>query len=279
MSITPIISIIVPCYNQAHYLPDTLRSVFEQEFDCWECIIVDDGSPDDTEAVANEWIRQDNRFKYLKKENGGLADARNFGIKHSSGKYILPLDSDDKISPTYCKEAVSVLENNAKPKVVCCRSMLFDGDNKEWLLLPYSYENMLFVRNCMHCSSVYRRSDYDKTIGYNTNMKKGWEDYDFWISLLNREDEVVFLDKIHFYYRTKPVSMRTLISEEDEKELRKQIFKNHIDKYLAEMNPIEQYQELKKYKLIKQSLQYRLGGCILAPIRFVSNLFRKKTQR
>ncbi len=275
MAVSPIISIIVPCYNQAQYLPETLQSVLEQEFDRWECIIVNDGSPDDTEAVANEWVTQDSRFKYLKKENGGLADARNFGIRHSSGQYILPLDSDDKISPTYCREAIAVLEKDAQVKVVCCRAILFDGDNEEWHLLPYSYSNMLFVRNCMHCSSVYRRADYDKTSGYNTNMKKGWEDYDFWISLLNKEDKVVYLDDIHFYYRTKPVSMRTLISKKDEEQLRQQIFKNHIDKYLAEINPIEQYKILQRYWSIDSSLQYRLGGWILAPFRLISNLFRK----
>lgn len=70
--------------------------------------------------------------------------------------------------------------------------------------------------------------------------------------------------------------MRTLISLEDEAQLRIQIFKNHIDKYLAEINPIEQYKELQKFKLIENSTQYRLGGYILAPFRLVSNLFRKK---
>lgn len=273
---SPTISIIVPCYNQAQYLPETLQSVIEQEFVDWECIIVDDGSPDNTEVVAREWVSRDCRFKYLKKENGGLSDARNFGIRNSSGKYILPLDSDDKISSTYCKEAIEVLDNDPNIRVVCCRALLFDGDNREWHLLSYTYYNMLFVRNCLHCSCVYRRSDYDKTIGYNTNMKKGWEDYDFWISLLNKNDRVVTLNKVHFYYRTKAVSMRTLISLQDEEQLRMQIFKNHIDKYLAEINPIEQYRELQKYKLIEGSLQYRLGGWLLSPFRWIQRMLRKK---
>lgn len=272
----PLISIIIPCYNQAQYLPETLQSVMEQVYPNWECLIVNDGSPDNTEEIALDWCRKDTRFRYLSKPNGGLSDTRNFGIKHSSGKYIQVLDSDDKVSSDYSKEAIEILEQNQNVKLVSCKVMLFGDDSGVCEMLPYTYENLLFKRNCFYHSCIYRRSDYDKTIGYNTNMKKGWEDYDFWISLLDKNDKVITLNKVHFYYRTKAVSMRTLISLEDEAQLRIQIFKNHIDKYLAEINPIEQYKELQKFKLIENSTQYRLGGHILAPFRLVSNLFRKK---
>lgn len=279
MASNPLISIIVPCYNQAEYLPETLQSVLMQKYEHWECVIVNDGSPDNTEEVATEWCNKDSRFVYVSKENGGLADARNYGIKHSKGKYILPLDSDDKISPDYTLEALDVLEKDETVKLVYCRAMLFGGDNEEWHLLPYTYDNLLFVRNCIYCSAVYRRADYDKTpVGYNTNMKKGWEDYDFWISLLDRGDKVVKLDKVHFYYRTKEVSMRTLITQDMEEGLRMQIFKNHVDKYLTEINPIRQYQELKGYRMIEKSLQYKIGGVVLAPIRFFANLFKTKSK-
>lgn len=273
---TPLISIIVPCYNQAQYLPETLRSVLDQVYQNWECIIVNDGSPDNTEEVALEWCAKDSRFQYLKKENGGLSDTRNYGIKHSKGKYIQVLDSDDKISKDYSLEAIEVLEKNRDVKLVSCRVMLFGDDSGECEMLPYSYETLLFVRNCFYHSCIYRRADYDKLeVGYNTNMVKGWEDYDFWVSLLEKEDKVITLDKIHFYYRTKQVSMRTLITLEMEDALRLQIFRNHLDKYLKEINPIFQYRELKNNRLIESSLQYRIGGYILAPLRYISKIFKK----
>lgn len=274
--ISPVISIIVPCYNQAQYLPETLQSVLEQDYRHWECIIVNDGSPDNTEEVALEWCSKDERFKYFKKENGGLSDARNYGIKHSVGKYILPLDSDDKISKDYTLEAINILEKDSSVKLVFCRAKLFGVHNEEWDLLPYSYDNMLFVRNCIYCSAIYKRSDYDLTIGYNVNMIYGWEDYDFWLSLLCREDKVVKLDKFHFFYRTKDVSMRTLINEEKESFLRLQIFKNHMDIYLEYINPIEMYSELKRYKLIERSTQYRIGKIVIAPFRYIHKLFKNK---
>lgn len=273
--LSPVISIIVPCYNQAQYLPETLQTVLEQVYANWECIIVNDGSPDNTEEVALEWCGKDDRFKYLKKENGGLSDARNYGIKHSLGKYILPLDSDDKISKDYTREAIETLEKDPAIKLVFCRAQLFGGDNQEWELLPYTYENLLFVRNCIYCSAVYKCEDYNKTVGYNVNMIYGWEDYDFWISLLNKDDKVVKLDKIHFFYRTKDVSMRTLITKEKEDYLRLQIFKNHQELYLQYINPITQFRELKESKLIENSLQYRIGGYVLAPFRYISKIFKK----
>ena len=96
-----LISIIVPCYNQAHFLNEVLQSVLDQSYSNWECIIVNDGSPDNTEEIALVWCTKDKRFRYVKKENGGLSSARNAGITISQGEYILPLDADDKIYPSY----------------------------------------------------------------------------------------------------------------------------------------------------------------------------------
>lgn len=91
----PLVSIIVPCYNQAQFLDDCLQSVFDQTYPDWECIIVNDGSPDNTEEIAKKWVAKDLRFKYLNKENGGLSSARNAGLKVANGDYIQLLDSDD----------------------------------------------------------------------------------------------------------------------------------------------------------------------------------------
>ena len=90
-----LISIIVPCYNQAHYLNECLESVLEQTYTNWECIIVNDGSPDNTADVAKKWVDKDSRFLYLYKSNGGLSSARNEGLKVAKGDYIQFLDSDD----------------------------------------------------------------------------------------------------------------------------------------------------------------------------------------
>ncbi|MEI6141742.1 MAG: glycosyltransferase family 2 protein [Mariniphaga sp.] len=108
----PNISVIVPCYNQAHFLPDTLNSVLEQTYHDWECIIVNDGSPDNTENVALDWCIKDSRFKYIKKENGGLSSARNVGLNLAKGNWIQFLDSDDVILPLKFERQITLLKNS-----------------------------------------------------------------------------------------------------------------------------------------------------------------------
>ncbi|MEJ0030732.1 MAG: glycosyltransferase family A protein [Bacteroidota bacterium] len=112
------VSIIVPCYNQAEFLADVLNSVISQTYSDWECIVVDDGSPDNTTEVAAQFTSRDQRISVVTKKNGGLSDARNFGILRSKGKYILPLDADDRIGPDYLKLAVEALEKDPSLRVV-----------------------------------------------------------------------------------------------------------------------------------------------------------------
>lgn len=76
---TQLVSIIVPCFNQAHFLPETLDSLLNQTYQNWECIIVDDGSTDDTKKIAEEYEKRDDRFRYIYQENKGLPGARNTG--------------------------------------------------------------------------------------------------------------------------------------------------------------------------------------------------------
>jgi glycosyltransferase involved in cell wall biosynthesis len=223
--IKPRISIIVPCYNQGRFMRETLDCLKQQTIEQWECVIVNDGSTDDTLTIAQEYVAADPRYILVDKPNGGLADARNAGIKASHGKYILPLDSDDLIGETYTKEATEFLDQHPDVTLVYSRVKYFGDRNDEWILPKYSYEGLL-LENSIFCSCVYRRSDYDKTCGYNTNMKGGLEDWDFLLSLLNRNSKVYQIPKVLFYYRKHG---KTMISEarKQKKELHNKIISNH----------------------------------------------------
>lgn len=94
---TPVVSIIVNCYNQAHYLERSVKSVLAQTFTDLECIIVDDGSTDNTRQVAENLMSLDERVRYCGRENGGLPSARNFGVEQAKGEWIQCLDADDWI--------------------------------------------------------------------------------------------------------------------------------------------------------------------------------------
>lgn len=272
----PIISVIVPCYNQAEYMRDALNSVLASTFQEWECIIVNDGSKDETLQIAHEYEQKDARFHVVDIPNGGLANARNVGIRHSHGKYILPLDSDDKIGEKYLDLAVSYLEQHPDTKLVYCLCHFF-GDVSGFRPLPsYNYQTILW-QNVFFTACVYRRSDYDKTKGYNPNMKFGHEDWDFWLSLLSPQDKVYRIHEVQFYYRKHGVSMISG-TQKHLSETNRQMVLNHLDIYTPYFGDmIAWHNELLHYKgsylaLIK-SPTYKLGNIILFPFKWLRKIF------
>ena len=104
----PAISIIIPMYGVEKYLRRCLDSVLNQTFTDWQAICVDDGSPDKSGEIAEEYAKRDKRFVVIHKENGGLSDARNAGMPHATGDYILYIDSDDFIHPQTLEIAYSL---------------------------------------------------------------------------------------------------------------------------------------------------------------------------
>lgn len=277
-SINPIISIVVPCYNGEEFLRETLDCLQKQTIDNWECVIVNDGSKDNTLEIAKEYVAKDSHYVLVNKQNGGLADARNVGIKASHGKYILPLDSDDLIAPTYAEKAVAYLEENPETTLVYCRAQFFGDRNDEWLLPEFNFDKLLF-ENQIFCSCVYRRSDYDKTEGYNTNMKKGLEDWNFLLSLLNKESKVYRIPEALFFYRKHGVSMLTETSKHT-RELYNRIVANHIDLYYPYLHHAITTQSEIEYLRgelngILNSNAYRLGNMLLKPFRWLKGILSK----
>lgn len=231
----PKISIIVPCYNQAEYLDECLQTVFDQSYQNWECIIVNDGSPDNTEDIAKKWIEKDARFQYLYKENGGLSSARNAGIGIASGIWILPLDADDKISNQYLELAEK--EFDKEYTIIYCEAEKFGSENGKWKLPTYS-RKMLAVKNMIFCTAFFKKEGWVKVGGYDTCLIYGWEDWDFWISLLKDGGEVLKLKEIGFYYRIKEMSMIKQMSLDGKhKELftHNIIYRKHIEFFTKEL--------------------------------------------
>lgn len=196
----PLVSVIVPCFNQAQYLNECLQSVFDQTYLNWECIVVDDGSNDSCEFVVNEWIRISDQFKYYHKNNGGLSNARNFGVSKASGFYILPLDADDKIDVFYLEKVVKVFRIYNYIKLVYSRASYFGAKEGEWILAPFSFPEIL-LDNMIFCSAVFKKEDFLKVGGYSENLTSGLEDWDLWIRLLKTNADVFKIPEILFFYR------------------------------------------------------------------------------
>ena len=277
----PLVSVIVPCYKQAGFLPETLDIILAQTYDNWECIVIDDGSPDNTEEVAGEYVKKDSRIKYMRQENQGVSAARNNAIRHSNGKYILPLDADDLITPIYLEEAVAYFESHPECKLVYGLAEKFGAENGPWDLAEYSFQKMLF-ENLIFNPAMFRRSDFDKTIGYNENMREGVEDWDFWLTLLGPDDKVHRLDKLVYLYRIKKESRNT-VARNDAKMamLFRTIYNNHKEYYQDYVQDIILYVRRcnaaqSRMDRLNNSLSMKIGRAVTLPFGklrdFVSGL-------
>ncbi|QBN19858.1 glycosyltransferase family 2 protein [Flavobacterium nackdongense] len=214
----PMISIIVPCYNQAHYLDEALQSVLGQTYPDWECIIVNDGSPDRTAEVAQKWVEKDSRFVYIYKENGGVSSARNLGIEKAKGVYLQFLDADDFLVKDKLALSLQQIEKNSDVNLVITNFRMFT-DNPEMSSEPYcalnaqmfSFENMLYQWNNgftipIHCgffhSSLFESIRFPEDIAAQ-------EDWVVWVRIFKKGCTVVFIDQALALYRINPSSRMT----------------------------------------------------------------------
>lgn len=165
----PDISIIIPVYGVEKYIGKCLKSVQNQSFKNFECLVVNDGSPDNSVAVAKESVGADPRFTFLEKENGGLASARNYGLEHAKGHYIAFIDSDDYVNEDFILVPLTILE---KEKTDICM-MGFNYIDEDGTILSsdynhldkyYSQKDFLISKNTVTqfaWSKIYRRDVFD----------------------------------------------------------------------------------------------------------------------
>lgn len=252
-----LVSIIVPCYNQAAYLDEALESVVKQTYTYWECIIINDGSTDNTNSVVKKWISKDVRFKYLEQENKGVVIARNNGIKIAVGDYILPLDADDKIGEDYILLAIEQFENQKNLKLVYCEAAYF-GDKVEIWNLPEFTLAELAVRNIIFNCAVFKKKDWELIGGYDENCNKGLEDWEFWINLLKNGGAVYKIPKVCFYYRQLRNSRNVTISPDQYEKIYQYLSLKHTAFFIMYLGSFKLLNERliklerQKEKLIKQ---------------------------
>lgn len=206
-----LVSVIIPCYNQGKYIEECIESVKNQTYKNIEIIIINDESTEQLTIDVLNNLSKDQELLILNIKNSGVSYARNYGIKKSSGKYILPLDADDKIESTYIEKCVNILEKN-KAEIVYCLCRNFEANNKLLCLKDFSVKIMLQT-NVVFCSAMFKREDYDKTTGYNSNMIYGLEDWDFWLSMIEQNLRFYRINEVLFYYRIKNESRNNNVNK------------------------------------------------------------------
>jgi len=221
----PKISVVIPCYNQGVFLTDAIKSVLGQTYSDFEIVVVDDGSTDSETLTILDRI--DNPLiKVLRTANGGLATARNRGIAATTGAIILPLDADDLIASTYLEKGVAVFAGDSGTGVVYSMADKFGAVNGLWTLPEYS-SSLILRENMVFCSAMFYRESWERVGGYNTNMKHGWEDWDFWLSFCELGIRFVRIPEILFHYRVRESSMTVSMGYGQKFRMMTRLFLNH----------------------------------------------------
>ena len=200
-----LISVIIPCYNQATFLREAVESVIAQSYPNVEIIVVNDGSPDDTNLIANSLISEYPGYsiKLLEKANGGLVSARNMGISNSNGSYILTLDADDKIHPDMLRKCYLLLNDNPGISIAYTDYQHF-GDADLVVNTPEYDFQVLYTTKCLHtATALYRKNAWIDARGYNPNMIWGMEDWEFWINCGSKGHFGKRVPEVLFYYRAR----------------------------------------------------------------------------
>jgi len=197
LSNKPLVSVIVPTYNYGRFIGETLECLRAQTYENWECIIIDDGSTDDTAERVSHFMERDARFKFLRQENALQAAAKNNGLRNSAGEYIQFLDADDLIESQKLEQQVEYLEAHTHVDVIYGSMRYFRteapderlywvwGENKPWMpetsgggkevLTALVRQNILVIN-----SPLIRRRVVD-AVGLFDNKLPPAEDWDYWL--------------------------------------------------------------------------------------------------
>ncbi|MDE5073206.1 MAG: glycosyltransferase, partial [Trichodesmium sp. St5_bin8] len=204
-----LVSVIVLCYNQAQYLTEAVESIVKQTYQNWECLIINDGSLDQTYQVAINLAKKypEKNVRLIEKENTGVPDSRNVGIDSSSGKFILFVDADDKIHPNFITETLAVLQTNPQVGFVYTDIQKFGFEEKIESYGNFNVKRFL-SENQAPVTSLFRREIYEQVGGFKKVMNEGWEDWEFWISAYQKDWLGYRLEKPYLYYRQHPIGSR-----------------------------------------------------------------------
>jgi len=230
------LSVIIPCYNLGESLVEAVASVERTAPECCELIVVDDGSqqPRTLEVLA---ALDEGGYHVIRQPNAGLAAARNLGIREARGRYVLPLDADNRISAGFITSAIQVLDTQPDTGVVYGDRLEFGRRNGREPVPEFDLPSLLWA-NTIDACATYRREIWEACGGYDAGAR-AWEDWDFWISTVERGWRFHRLPDVAFEYRIRPNSMLQNAEREGlRRTVREHIYRKHhqiFEKNLAEI--------------------------------------------
>lgn len=207
----PKISVIVPIYNVEQYLDKCIKSILSQTFRDFELLLVDDGSEDRSSQICDYYKSIDSRVKVIHKENGGLSDARNVGIRLSKGEFLSFIDGDDTISKSMLEEMYNSINLYNADISICNMVRVFEDETKEYFYKP-TIKEILFedeeifttLNQPSVCNKLFRTCLFeDIRFPYG----KYYEDTYIYHELLIKSNKVVLTGKDSYYYTCRKDSI------------------------------------------------------------------------
>lgn len=252
----PIVSIIIPCYNHGIYLSEALESIENCSYkNICEVIIIDDGSTDPY-TIEKMASLKETGWNIITQKNKGLGAARNTGVIHATGKYILPLDADNKLTDGYLKN-YTFMEANPEIAVVYGNARYFGEQTGIWQNTAWSLQKLMLYNYIDACALIKKEAltgvgNYSEDLVYN-----GYEDWDLWLKLAFAGYKFKYIDEICFEYRIVKSSMVRSLTKEKANRLLEQIDSKHkpyldaeaLNDYMVKQNPLTLFFKLciKKY--------------------------------
>lgn len=178
----PAVTAVITCFNYGRWLPESVGSVLGQTFTDFELIIADDGSTDESLAVARGLAAGDDRITVLTQPNSGQpAIPRNLAIGQARGRYIVCLDADDRLGPNVLERCVAVLDADPHAGLAWAQLQEFGDSDRLHPHLDWSLDR-LTSWNFLPCTTMFPRAAWEAAGGYNTNVR-GFEDWDLWLGI------------------------------------------------------------------------------------------------
>jgi glycosyltransferase involved in cell wall biosynthesis len=229
---SPAISVVIPCFNQGEFVLAAVASVEDSEGAAFDLVIVNDGSTDPFTMEVLGRLRAVG-YRILDQPNRGVSAARNAGIRVTRGRYILPLDADNRIRPSYLRRATDVLDAAPEVGVVYGDAALFGERNGLWRVPEFNLDE-LAAGNRIGTCAAFRRTVWEQCGGYDEDMEVGWQDWDYWLSVAETGCQFVHIPEVLLDYRVQSESMSSGLYEPQN---RRRILESLAAKHAAIFQP------------------------------------------